>query len=375
MERYLLFDSGCSLCSSIARQVEEAADGQLTPRSLRDHEVRSILDEVKSGWRWEPMLLEVDGDRRRVYAGIGMRARLVRVLGPRRALKLAQIVQQATVFQPGRRGALKQMLGVITGIFFVGQATKSLASDPAPDARPSHVYLPLVSSGGQSGRIHAKMLSGEELEKAIAAARGHQNTDKLRRFLLDRGYDENPDRSSAVKVNLDGKDDVLLVTFPFYSSKDGDAQVKFVSHGSYIDTGIGILHEKDGIVSEIEVYELIKGNVERTKTLARKGDRIVVVQSTGRLSELDLGMASKSLTKDILSPQSDSCDACLTICGRVYGIGCGVSGFLACNLICLSIAYVLCPLICAAVYSAVCVWATGWSCDTICGSPQGLGYC
>ena len=45
------------------------------------------------------MLLEVDGERRRVYAGVGMRAQLVQVLGPRRALRLARIVQQATVFQ------------------------------------------------------------------------------------------------------------------------------------------------------------------------------------------------------------------------------------------------------------------------------------
>lgn len=71
MQRYLLFDSGCSLCTSLARQVEEVAGGTLTARSLRDPAVRSILDEVKPGWRWQPMLLEVDGERRRVYAAIG----------------------------------------------------------------------------------------------------------------------------------------------------------------------------------------------------------------------------------------------------------------------------------------------------------------
>jgi hypothetical protein len=45
------------------------------------------------------MLLEVDGERRQVYAGVRVRFRLVWALGPRRALGLAQIVQQATVFQ------------------------------------------------------------------------------------------------------------------------------------------------------------------------------------------------------------------------------------------------------------------------------------
>lgn len=36
MERYLLFDSGCRFCTSLARRVEEAAGGQLTARSLRE---------------------------------------------------------------------------------------------------------------------------------------------------------------------------------------------------------------------------------------------------------------------------------------------------------------------------------------------------
>jgi len=60
MESYLLFDSGCSLCSSIARKVEDVTAGKLVARSLRDPDVRSILDEVNPGWRWEPMLLEVN---------------------------------------------------------------------------------------------------------------------------------------------------------------------------------------------------------------------------------------------------------------------------------------------------------------------------
>ena len=145
MERYLLFDSGCSLCASLAHKVERAADGKLTARSLRDPDVRSILDDVKPGWHWEPMLLEVDGDRRRVYAGIGMRAWLVRVLGPRRALRLAQIVQRATVFQPGRRGALRQMIGVLTGIVFAGQAVKTLAADSEPGVTQTNVYFDNVT--------------------------------------------------------------------------------------------------------------------------------------------------------------------------------------------------------------------------------------
>lgn len=56
MERILLFDSGCQSCSSIADEVQALADGWLTVRSLRDAEMRAVLDEARPGWRFEPTL-------------------------------------------------------------------------------------------------------------------------------------------------------------------------------------------------------------------------------------------------------------------------------------------------------------------------------
>jgi len=94
--------------------MEDASDGKLTARTLRDPDVRSVLDDVKPGWRWEPTLLEVDGDRRRVYVGLGMR--LVRVLGPRRALAVAQYTHNRTrLLHPSRRRFL-QIGGQVTGL-------------------------------------------------------------------------------------------------------------------------------------------------------------------------------------------------------------------------------------------------------------------
>jgi len=137
--------------------------------------------------------------------------------------------------------------------------------------------------------------------------------------------------------------------------------------GLDVDTGVGILRKKDGAMSEVEVYELKSGKVERTKILKREGGKIVE-QSADQKSRTAIA------TYAIASVQSN-CDTCMDVCGFVYTIGCGVTGYLACNLACLSIAGPLCPLICAAVYAAVCWWAIGWGCDTICGSPEGLGYC
>lgn len=58
MDRFLLFDSGCSLCSALASEIERETDGWLTARSLRDQEVQAWLDRAQPGWHWEPTLLE-----------------------------------------------------------------------------------------------------------------------------------------------------------------------------------------------------------------------------------------------------------------------------------------------------------------------------
>jgi predicted DCC family thiol-disulfide oxidoreductase YuxK len=90
-ERYLLFDGGCSVCAALAREVETLSEGRLGVRSLRDPEVQALLDRARPGWRWEPMLVEIEGERVRVLAGLSLRARLVQVLGPAQALRMTQL--------------------------------------------------------------------------------------------------------------------------------------------------------------------------------------------------------------------------------------------------------------------------------------------
>ncbi len=47
MPRYLLFDSGCSKCMEIARDVEQATQGWLEARSLRDPGMQSLLAQAR----------------------------------------------------------------------------------------------------------------------------------------------------------------------------------------------------------------------------------------------------------------------------------------------------------------------------------------
>ncbi len=97
MERFLLFDSGCSLCSGLARDIERESGGRLVARSLREPEMKALLDRARPGWHWEPTLLEVEVDRVRAFTGLAMRTQLVNGLGLRRAWRLAQLVQRAGV--------------------------------------------------------------------------------------------------------------------------------------------------------------------------------------------------------------------------------------------------------------------------------------
>lgn len=68
---------------------------RITTRPLADLDVQALLQRSRPGWRWEPTLLEVEhGIRVRVATGLRMRARLVWLLGVRRAWDLWKRAQR-----------------------------------------------------------------------------------------------------------------------------------------------------------------------------------------------------------------------------------------------------------------------------------------
>jgi len=139
MKRYLLFDSGCSLCTEVARRVEEAAGGWLEARSLRDPEMQALLDKAKPGWKWEPTLVEVDGDEVRVYQGFRMRLRMVQGLGPVRAVQVARLVAHSggpvLGVNWGRRDFLRRSLRAASALL-VWQHLRSVETVLGPSPQP-----------------------------------------------------------------------------------------------------------------------------------------------------------------------------------------------------------------------------------------------
>ncbi len=63
-----------------AREVKARCAGRMGARSLHDPKVRALLNQARPGWRWEPMLLEIEGEHVRVFTGLAMRWRLMQIL-------------------------------------------------------------------------------------------------------------------------------------------------------------------------------------------------------------------------------------------------------------------------------------------------------
>jgi len=96
MQRYLLFDSDCAACTSVAQSIEQILGGWLTACSLRHPRMMQLLDRARPKWGWEPTLLEIEGDQVRAFTGISLAAKTAAGVGLLRALSVLRLVATAT---------------------------------------------------------------------------------------------------------------------------------------------------------------------------------------------------------------------------------------------------------------------------------------
>lgn len=120
MRRYLLFDSGCTVCSNLARNVESRSNDFLSAQSLTDPEMQDLLKQANPEWQWVPTLLEVKDGVCKAFTGISLRVRLLYVLGPRRSWQIARLVSrsQGTPIVRGvtRKNFFKQAGAAVAGV-------------------------------------------------------------------------------------------------------------------------------------------------------------------------------------------------------------------------------------------------------------------
>jgi len=96
-EHYILFDSGCAQCADIAAEIEKASGNNLRGLSLYAPQAKQLLDRARPGWKFEPTLVQVNGDTVRAYTGLAMRTHMVTFLNPLQLLKIARVAQKAGV--------------------------------------------------------------------------------------------------------------------------------------------------------------------------------------------------------------------------------------------------------------------------------------
>lgn len=174
MKHYLLFDSGCSLCTSLAQSIEQASHGWLTAHSLRDPDMQALLNQAKTDWKWEPTLLDIDGNKVHAYTGLALRSRLLIGLGPKRAWHVAQLARNAGVplvngLNLGRRKIVGQGGKILAGTVVASQLA-GLASNFQVSTAEAKSVPPPVHPLARVKSKTTELLKDEDLNNAITIA-------------------------------------------------------------------------------------------------------------------------------------------------------------------------------------------------------------
>lgn len=141
MRQFLVFDSSCSQCSRVAKELERISS-ELTTRSLHDPEVRAMLDRAVPGWRPRPMLVSEDGNDLNVRAGVRMGIALARTIGVRRTLGLVRMLSDEPAAPSSssgvsRRTVLGRSTAAIGGLLLGWDALATSAAVAAPPGGPA----------------------------------------------------------------------------------------------------------------------------------------------------------------------------------------------------------------------------------------------
>jgi hypothetical protein len=179
---YLLFDSGCTACSSTAQRVTGLGRGRIAARSLQDPAIRARLDELRPGWTAEPLLLEETSDNARVLSGMTMRRRVVQELGMRRGLEVWRLYREAGAARAPSAGMTRQRFlhraaAAAGGAALAGSATASAASGQGSRINRSAMEL-LGSDAAAVQRLRssravaeaARAFDGADLSGAVRVA-------------------------------------------------------------------------------------------------------------------------------------------------------------------------------------------------------------
>jgi hypothetical protein len=101
VERYLVFDAGCSVCSRLAQTVQEAVGDQLEAINIREDKARTLLATAfPDGWAHAPYLVTVHHGTVQAQTGLSGAVRLALLMGPRKAWHVWRLARQSGAVLP-----------------------------------------------------------------------------------------------------------------------------------------------------------------------------------------------------------------------------------------------------------------------------------
>lgn len=293
MGRYLLFDSGCSLCSGLATDIAVASDGRLAARSLHDPAMQEAVKRVRPEWRWEPTLLEVQGENAHVFTGFALRAQLLTVLGPRRAWRVAQLVARAQTslgdVDESRRAVVKRGASLAAGV--VGLALFGPSTSHAQDG--SVTAASLRRPGRNSQR------EGVESWKVVQRGSNYEATFTHK----------NPRLSGTVRVAVGGDGKVSSVVL----SRGSDRwQVVFSTRTISVtdaegQAAVGRLEGKRWEVSEQSDRVMRASRTHFRLGLVIAGDVVPVRRPRTGAAEVQLGWQAQATVPNCLEIPDGTC--------------------------------------------------------------------
>lgn len=387
--RYLLFDSGCATCTDVARSVEPETGDWLTARSLHEEEVQKQLSKARPDWKWEPGLLEIEGDRALLFTGLQMKMRLLVGLGPRKAARIAKIARRAGAGEldlemdlspsdedPGRykidsikhidrRTALKRMVS-----FGIGAALLSAA--------PGTALAQEAAAGDDKGKakivVRKRNMTRRRALAAFAEARRDKKGGALHRHLGGRRFkpDSNDVVGGFVYVEKIVNGNTTL------KEKTWFVKVNYRNEGSRERATFAFMLTKETIVAgsvemvdrKVRCDHSIFTRGGGLDTYAVKDGRVGRVKRVKKLDDLRRSMKTASSSGTVL-PRSN-CTGCTLIAGAVIGLGCTPYLTFIIAVACGPVASTFCYTATLIIQGILCGVTTGLTAIAICSEA---GYC
>ncbi len=100
MQKYLTFDANCSVCSQLAKFVEERSN-ELQVIRLSSNEAKELLDRAyPEGWKPAPYLVFERDEKVETFTGFASAVRLAQILGVKNAWGLWNLARKKRAFAP-----------------------------------------------------------------------------------------------------------------------------------------------------------------------------------------------------------------------------------------------------------------------------------